>query len=199
MDERLEGTRDIVTVHERDGAPRHGHQVVRDLVIGRFVENVGVADDAESVPALHTLRGDGAKTSVDLVDKGLSVVEEVFVVLLENARREPQFTHMYPFNQLGEALAMVLVRVRQREGGEVRITVSSREILDQVVDDRDARVVIVLCQLKVANVDEHNVFVVDRDHCGVAGSDVPERESRLRQLEVIAAHTRTPLVSPAST
>src|SRR5581483_2093751 len=177
----------------------HGQALLRESGVLVLLEQFVVADDPNPVPRGHT--GGVSNRLVDssrrLLAEGLRVSTEVFLVFAEDPRREPEFADLHALQELAKAAAMVLVRMGQDERGEVRLAVDLRQQLHQPIDDGCPRVFIFVGTFEVVEVHLHDGLFVDRHRRGVSRSDRPERETALRQTEILATLAHD-LRSPAA-
>ena len=147
-----------------------------------LVENVVVADDPDAIARIDITVFVRLDATVGFFAEGLGVIGQalICVELPDDARREPDLANGAAIKQLCEALAVVLVRMRQREHSEVRLVVDHRQdLIDERVHNRVVWLIVVLSRFVMLDIDlQHDAFV-DQDGCAVAAPNRPENESSI--------------------
>ena len=123
-----------------------------------------------------------------LVVEGLRVVAEIIVLaeFAERARRHPELGDDYAVVQFREALAVIQIGMREREYRKIRRAAKCRQNLDQLVDHRPSRVVVLFGLGHVPQVDLEVDCLGHANGRAVAGADRPEDEALARRVDHIA-------------
>jgi len=184
----------VSAVEGRDRGSRDGQQLLGEALEVVLGQQVVVADDPH--PVARTGHATGGDRLLDpahgLVAVGLGVLAQLPVgVVAKHPRGEPQLPDRHPLQQVGEAAAVVQIRVGEREPGQVRPAVrAGRQQLDQPVDDRHVGVVGLVGLRHVMQVDLQDARMVDEHRGAVAVTDGPEHQPSVRhRVAGMAWHT----------
>ena len=199
MHEGTELALEVLPIESGELAPRYGHGPLREVLVDVAVllQRVVVADDPDAVAGADlAVRLELLDAALSLVAEGLGVVRE-FILIPEHARGEPQVADRDLVEQALETTDVVIVEVRRAEDGEIGLAVALRQRGDELVDDGDARVVVLLGVRDVVDVDLHDRVVVDDDSDAVAAADGGEHDAAIRERE--SHHQKTWLYEDVAT
>lgn len=179
--ERPEGAVEVVAVDGGELAAGHGHRALGQVLVDVAVllERVVVSDDADAVAGVDLAVG------LELVDAALGFIAErlgvvgELVLVPQHARCEPQVADRHVVEQALEAADVVVVQVRRAERGQVGLPIALGQRVDELVDDRHARVVVALGVGDVVDVDLHDGVLVDDDRDAVAAADGREDDAAI--------------------
>ena len=175
-----ERTGEVDAVEDGRALARATLAVVGNVLVVVLVEDVVVPDDPDAVARLGLAALVEFDTAVGFLAELLGVLRKPLIVgvLADDSGREPQLPDLAPLEQLGEPLAVVLIRVGQGEHREVLLAIHfGQYLIDERVDDRVVRLVVGLGRFVVLDVDLHNDVVVDLDGGAVTAPHRPEHES----------------------
>ncbi|MDN5547353.1 MAG: hypothetical protein L0H03_19015 [Rhodococcus sp. (in: high G+C Gram-positive bacteria)] len=192
MDERLENTGTIMTVQHCQRRPRIRQVLLREIVVrmGAVIGVVSNYSDPIATPwsptDAHRCTRD-LNTTLRLFTKRDRVRAQLrclrIVVFTPQARRRPQLTNTDLRQQIRKTQAMVLIGMRQHEGGKIRLPINDREGINEAINNRDFWVLIAVRLRKVMKIDLHHHAIINDDCRTISGANRPEhRASRGKPL-----------------